>query len=85
MAIYLMYDYGNEATRKWFEQEYRASGKKLDMGKSCVRFRKLEDLPLEVTGKAEQGFPLDKPVAPCSLAESCESDSLTLPFHRSHK
>jgi hypothetical protein len=31
-----------------FESRYRASGKKLDMGKSCVRFRTVDDLPLDV-------------------------------------
>lgn len=28
------------------------SAKKLDMGKACIRFRKLEDLPLDVVGEA---------------------------------
>ena len=35
-----------------FTDRYRASGKKLDMGKSCVRFKGLEDLPLDVIGAA---------------------------------
>ena len=35
-----------------FEEEYRATGKRLDMGKSCVRFRRLDDLPLDVIGRA---------------------------------
>jgi hypothetical protein len=32
-------------------EEFERAGKKLDMGKSCVRFRKLDDLPLEVIGR----------------------------------
>jgi hypothetical protein len=36
---------------RWFAEEFRKAGKKLDMGKACVRFRKLEDLPLEVIGQ----------------------------------
>ena len=32
----------------WFISEYKKSGKKLDMGKGCVRFKKLEDLALDV-------------------------------------
>ena len=40
--------YGDKKTEEWFEREYEESGKKLDMGKSCVRFRTLEDLPLEL-------------------------------------
>src|SRR5215471_5374947 len=40
MAIYLMNVYGDPATEKWFRAAWQASGKKLDMGKSCVRFKK---------------------------------------------
>jgi hypothetical protein len=49
-SLYLMNVYGKE--EKWFRDEYRKSGKKLDMGKSCVRFKSLDDLPLAVIGKA---------------------------------
>lgn len=51
MAVYLTAVYSEEDTREAFEEAYRATGKKLDMGKSCVRFRKLEDLPVELIGK----------------------------------
>ncbi len=37
---------------KWFRDEWMKTGKKLDMGKSCIRFRKLDDLPLDLIGKA---------------------------------
>jgi hypothetical protein len=63
MALHLMCVYGDAATRDWFEKAYRASGKKLHMGKACVRFKKLEDLPLEVIGKAIARVPVDKYVA----------------------
>ncbi len=33
-----------------FRKAYLATGKKLDMGKSCVRFKRLDDLPLDVIG-----------------------------------
>src|SRR5579862_4739188 len=39
MALYLGCVYGDDELRRWFEDEYRKSGKKLDMGKSCVRFK----------------------------------------------
>ena len=55
MALYLMNIYGSKKKQRWFVQEYKASGKKLDMGKSCVRFRNLESLPLELVGKAVAG------------------------------
>ncbi|MEP0767176.1 MAG: hypothetical protein HRF45_11620 [Fimbriimonadia bacterium] len=39
---------------------YAEAEKKLDMGKSCVRFRKLEDLPLDLIGEALAAFPVSK-------------------------
>jgi hypothetical protein len=51
-AVYLMNVYGNPATEKWFKARYKASGKRLDMGKSCVRFRHADDLPLALIGEA---------------------------------
>ena len=51
MALYLMSVYGDPDTEKWFTDRYRASGKKLDMGKSCVRFRSLDALPLDLIGE----------------------------------
>jgi hypothetical protein len=52
MALYLMTVYGDEATARWFREAWEATGKKLDMGKSCVRFKRLEEVPLEVIGQA---------------------------------
>ncbi len=52
MSLYLMGCYGEEKERERFEQAWAKAGKKLDMGKSCVRFRKLDDVPLEVVGAA---------------------------------
>ncbi len=52
MAVYLMCTYISRDHEEWFRKEWDKIGRKLDMGKSCIRFRKLEDLPLEVIGKA---------------------------------
>lgn len=52
MAVYLMTIYGEPGLREWFEAAYRASGKRLDVGKSCVRFRSLDDLPVGLIGEA---------------------------------
>ncbi|UCF10996.1 MAG: hypothetical protein JSW65_02495 [Candidatus Bipolaricaulota bacterium] len=41
-----------EEDRERFEMAYRATGKRYDLGKSCVRFRRLDDLPLELIGEA---------------------------------
>ncbi len=63
MALYLMSVYGDEKLKAWFEKAYKASGKKLDMGKSCVRFKKLDDLALDVIGQAIAKVPVDAYVA----------------------
>ncbi len=52
MAVYLTGIYTDDEAREAFEQRYRASGKRYDVGKSCVRFRSLEDLPLDVISDA---------------------------------
>jgi uncharacterized protein YdhG (YjbR/CyaY superfamily) len=52
MAVYLTGIYTDEKLRDEFEHAYRATGKRYDVGKSCVRFRKLDDLPLDVLGDA---------------------------------
>ena len=62
-AIYLMNVYGDPATEKWFREAWQASGKKLDMGKACVRFKKLEDLPLEVISQVMGRTPVRDYVA----------------------
>ena len=49
-ALYLMGAYGDAATRAWLEEAWAAAGKKLDMGKACLRFKKLDDLSLPVLG-----------------------------------
>jgi hypothetical protein len=60
MAVYLMSVYGDPQLRSWFEKTYKATGKKLDMGKSCVRFKQLDALPLEVIGEAVSKVTVDK-------------------------
>ena len=39
ISLYLMNVYGDRETEEWFTEGFRASGKKLDMGRSCVRFK----------------------------------------------
>lgn len=52
MAVYLSGIYCDPALQQQFEKDYQASGKKMDMGKSCVRFKTIDDLPLTLIGKA---------------------------------
>lgn len=51
MSLYLMCGYVDPSTESWFQEAWKATGKKLDMGKACVRFKRLEDVPLEVLGE----------------------------------
>ena len=50
MAVYLSGIYISEKEREDFEKAYRATGKRCDVGKSCVRFRKLDDLSITALG-----------------------------------
>jgi hypothetical protein len=63
MAVYLTGIYMDDEAREKFEADYRATGKRFDAGKSCVRFRKLDDLPLPVIAEAIRYLPADEFVA----------------------
>ena len=43
MALYLMNLYGDSKNEQWFRKAWEGAGKKLDMGKACIRFKRLED------------------------------------------
>lgn len=51
MALYTMTVYGNPDIEKWFTDAWTKGGRKLDMGKSCIRFKKIEDVPLDVVAQ----------------------------------
>lgn len=63
MAIYLMCVYNDEQHATWFREAWAKTGKKLNMGKSCVRFKKIEDVALNVIGQAIKRVPVKKFVA----------------------
>jgi len=63
MAVYLSGIYTDDDARTRFEEAYRATGKRYAVGKSCVRFERLEDLPLDVIGEAVASMPLERFVA----------------------
>jgi uncharacterized protein DUF1801 len=60
MTIYLMTVYGDPKIRREFETAYKKAGKKLDMGGSCVHFKTLDDLPLDVVGDTIARVAVDK-------------------------
>lgn len=49
-AVYSSGVYMDPLGEAWLKEEFEQAGKKLDMGKSCIRFRKRENLPLAVIG-----------------------------------
>jgi hypothetical protein len=50
-ALYLMCIYQDSDNEARLREVFQRAGKKLDMGKSCLRFKKLDDLPLELLGE----------------------------------
>ena len=58
MSLYMMSEYrpGDD----WFKKAWEKTGKKLDMGKSCIRFKRVEDLALNVIGEAIRRMPAKK-------------------------
>ena len=60
MSLYLMHVYSDESVERWFVDRYKDSGKKLDMGKACVRFKSLQDLPIDLVGEAIALTPVDR-------------------------
>ena len=60
MAVYLHSIYTNDQDSEWFAEKYRATGKKFDMGKSCVRFKKIDQLPVDLIGEAIAKVSLDQ-------------------------
>ena len=74
MAIYLMGVYGDEGAQKWLRERWAATGKKLDMGKSCLRFRKLDDLALDVLGEAIARTSVDDFIAAYERSRAARAD-----------
>ncbi|MDO8348711.1 MAG: DUF1801 domain-containing protein [Planctomycetota bacterium] len=59
MSVYLMSVYfeGDDPHSSWFRKAWAKTGKKLDMGKCCIRFKKVDDLALDVLGEAVRRMP----------------------------
>ena len=71
LSLYMTCVYSDDGGRKEFEEAWARSGKKLDMGKSCIRFRKADDLALDVIGRTIRQMPVKKWI---SIYESCVRD-----------
>src|SRR4051812_32112556 len=57
MSLYLMCINGDSDRSRWFRETWAETGKKHDMGKSCVRFKRLDDLALDVIAAAIKSVP----------------------------
>lgn len=63
MAVYLMGlycgcdDAADTSLMRWFRDAWKKSGKKLDMGKACIRFKRVDDLALDVLAEAIHRLP----------------------------
>ena len=59
VSLYLFCLYVDSELVEWFRASAQAAGYRLDMGKSCIRFKRLEDVPLELLAEALQRMPLE--------------------------
>jgi uncharacterized protein YdhG (YjbR/CyaY superfamily) len=62
-ALYLNCVYASEERTRRLKEAYAAAGKKLDMGKSCIRFKKAEDLAEDVLAEAIRSAPAEEFIA----------------------
>ena len=63
LTLHLMTVYGSAALAQKLRDGFAAAGKKLDMGKACIRFHAADDLALDVIGEIVASVPLERFVA----------------------
>ena len=64
IAVYHMGIYADKKIMDWFLKEYpKHSKRKLDMGKSCIRFKKIEEIPYELIGKLASKMTVEEWIA----------------------
>lgn len=74
MAVYLTGIYTSPTSYRAFEKAYKATGKRWNVGKSCVRFRTLDDLPLELIGESIASLSVEAFVKRVTKARSTRSE-----------
>ena len=62
-ALYLNCVYASEERTERLKAQWAASGRKLDMGKSCLRFKRGQDVPEEVLAQTIRSIPVDRFIA----------------------
>ena len=73
ISVYLHALYASQELTDWFAAAYAAAGKKLNMGKSCVRFRRADDAALDVIGEAVAQVTPDQLIAAHEAAHGPEA------------
>ncbi len=63
MAVYLMCAYGDPNLKQKLVDAYTRAGKKMDMGGSCLRFKKLDDLLLDAVAEQIAAVPMQEHIA----------------------
>jgi len=58
LSLHLMAAYASPQWTLRLREGFKAAGKKLDMGKACIRFRNVDDLPLDVIGEVVASTPM---------------------------
>jgi len=71
MPIYASGD-GSQSNAQWFRDEWAKTGKKMDVGKACIRFKKADDLPLKLIGEAIRRLPAKKWIAVCEAVQAAK-------------
>jgi uncharacterized protein YdhG (YjbR/CyaY superfamily) len=69
-ALYLTSAYQDSEQGKQLAEGFKRAGKKLDMGKSCLRFKTLDDLPLDVIARVVASTPPEKCIAQFEAARA---------------
>ncbi len=61
IAVYHMGMYAKPELLNWFTEEFpKHSKRKLDMGKSCIRFKKMDEIPFELIAELSKKMTVDE-------------------------
>ena len=69
-ALHMVALYGSKKELAKVQAGFKKAGKRLDMGKACIRFKKLEDLPLDVIGESVAGVPMEEYIRTYTVARA---------------
>ena len=63
VSLYLMMAYGDPKKYAWLKAQFKKAGLKMDMGKSCLHFNSLDDIPVDAVTKLIQSHTADEWIA----------------------